>query len=426
MILADLISGVRAMFLELPAHTRTAWKWDLATGFFTGLYQGCIWTFVARIARANLHASGTQMGWIAAAPALGYLFATFWARQMEGRAKLPFVYWTWGFSRGLFLLTPLLGPRDTALYVFLVCFAPMVFSISTPAYTAVMQEIYPDHRRGSLMSWVRVLLNSVMFVAALLMGHLLDAGLDYRIAFCVGGIFGVLSAWTVSRIPVPPTLAPGSDRIPVHTFVLDTLDILRRNPGFRWFSASVFVYGFGNLMAWTLYPIYQVDRFHVTNTDVARLQNTTVILTILGSLFWGPFIDRRGPLMAALLSVSIVCTMPICYIFAWDLSLLYVAAAIAGIAMSGIDIAYLNTLLLFAEPGRAAQYQALHSSFFGIRGTLAPMVAIPLMHQLGPRGAFFVSFLLMVAGTGLQLISMRDYRRKVVMERCNRFHTEKD
>jgi MFS family permease len=407
------------MFLELPANTRKAWKWDLATGLFTGLYQGCIWTFVARIARANLHASGVQMGWIAAAPALGYLLSTFWARQMEGRAKLPFVYWTWGVSRGLFLLTPLLGPKDTSLYVFLVCFAPFVFSISTPAYTAVMKEIYPDYRRGSLMSWVRVLLNGVMFIAALLMGHLLDAGLDYRIAFFVGGIFGVLSAWTFSRIPMPPTPDASTERVPILPFVLDTLDILRRNPGFRWFSASVFVYGFGNLMAMTLYPIYQVDRFHVTNTDVARLQNVTVILTIVGSLFWGPFVDRRGPLLAALLTVSLVCTMPICYILAWNLTLLYVAAAIAGIAMSGIDIAYLNTLLLFAEPGRAAQYQALHSSFFGVRGTLAPMVAIPLMHQLGPRGAFFVAFLLMVAGTGLQLISMRDYRRQVAMAQRN-------
>src|SRR5262249_22965025 len=106
-----VLSNIRATWLEtlagLPEHTRIAWRWDLLTGAFAGMYQGCIWTFVLRIARADMHATGSQMGWITASPALGYIFATLWARQMEGKSKLPFVYWTWLAARGMFLLTPL-------------------------------------------------------------------------------------------------------------------------------------------------------------------------------------------------------------------------------------------------------------------------------------------------------------------------------
>src|SRR2546421_8959242 len=131
---SDITSGIRNRLAVLPEQTRTAWKWDLATGFFAGLYQGCVWTFVLRVARADLHASGAQMAWISAAPAVGYLFATIWARQMDGRNKLPFVYWTWFFARGLFVFTSLLHtPRQV---VTLVTFTPILFSISTPAYTA--------------------------------------------------------------------------------------------------------------------------------------------------------------------------------------------------------------------------------------------------------------------------------------------------
>ena len=91
--------------------------------------------------------------------------------------------------------------------------------------------------------------------------------------------------------------------------------------------------------------------------------------------------------------------------------------AASGLAISGVDLAYLNTTLMFAEPGKAAQYQALHSSFFGVRGVIAPLCAIPLMHGIGPQASFLISLAIMVGGVGLQLISMRDFRRQAAEQR---------
>ncbi|MGC8667229.1 MAG: MFS transporter [Chthonomonadales bacterium] len=406
---AEIWAGMRARVRALPKDTRRAWQWDMATGILAGLYQGAIWTFVMRVARADLHVSSAQMAWIAAAPAAGYLFATVWARQMEGRAKLPFVYWTWLAARGLFLLTPLVRTREQ--YVALVCITPLLFSVSTPAYTAIMKEIYADRHRGRLMSAVRVAMNTVTLVTALAVGRWMDRGLDFRWAFCAGGVFGALSAFTFSRIPVPNP-APARDT-PVGTaaFVQETLGILVRNPGYRWFTASVFISGFGNLMATTLYPIYQVDRFHVSNTDVANLQNVTSVCTILGFFYWGGLLDRRGPLFTVAASVAINLTVPLLYALAGSLGWLYWGAAATGLCMSGIDIGYLNTILLFSEPGKAAQYQALHSSFFGIRGTIAPSCAIALRQAVGYHGAFLFSFAMMCAGLLVQVVSMRGVRQ---------------
>jgi hypothetical protein len=94
-----------------------------------------------------------------------------------------------------------------------------------------------------------------------------------------------------------------------------------------------------------------------------------------------------------------------------------------GLCMAGIDLAYLNTTLLFAEPGKAAQYQALHSSFFGIRGSIAPQFAIPLMRGIGFRYAFIASFAIISTGLWLQMISMRDYRRQANQERLDQMST---
>jgi len=387
----------------------------MATGACAGVYLGCVWTFAGRIARAELGATAAQMGWLAAAPALGYVFSTVWARQMEGRSKLPFVYWTWLAARGLFILSPLVRTREQ--YVLLVCFTPILFSVSSPAYTSIMKDIYPDELRGRLMSVVRIVANVVALTTALVAGRMLDAGVGWRTVFMVGGAFGALSALTFSRIRVPAEASGLQEGITTVAFLRDTFDILRRNAVYRWFTASVFVYGFGNIVASTLYPIYQVDRFHITNTEVANLQNVAAAATIIGFFFWGSFMDRRGPLVTVLIAIVAVCSMPITYALAPRVEYLRIAAAMGGLAMSGIELGYLNTTLLFAEPGRAAQYQALHSSFFGIRGSIAPHVAVPLMHAAGPRATFVVAEAIMLCGVALQLVSMRDARRRLVRPR---------
>ncbi|NUQ69475.1 MAG: MFS transporter [Chthonomonadales bacterium] len=413
----SIVSRLRCSILLrvglLPEATRTAWAWELVSGACAGVYTGSVWTFAGRIARADMHATGVQMGWFAAAPAVGYVFATVWARQMEGRSKLPFVYWTWLIARGLFILTPAIRTRDQ--YILLVCITPIIFSISSPAYTAVMKDIYPDAYRGRLMSAVRIVLNVVTFGSALIVGRLLDAGVDWRTVFCGGGVFGALSAWAFSRIR-PVAMDEPVEAISTRAFVLDTFAILKRNPAYRWFTASVFVYGFGNLIAATLYPVYQVDRFHITNTEVANLQNVGAVSTIVGFFFWGSFMDRRGPLATVFLSILIICAMPIVYASAPSVEYLRWAAAAGGIALSGIELGYLNTTLFFSEPGRAAQYQALHSSLFGIRGSIAPHVAIPLMERFGAQRTFWIAEVIMLVGLLLQVASMNGYRRRASMD----------
>lgn len=418
-MLSSFLDNIRERLSSLPPNTRIAWTWDIVTGLLAGIYQGSIWTFVQRIARADLHATGAQMAWIVAAPAVGYLFATLWARQMEGRAKMPFVFWTWLFARGLFMGAIFLPLTTPLPFVALVCCTPILFSVSTPAYTSIMKDIYPDRHRGRLMSVTRIGMNSCMFLSALVLGRLLDRGVDFRLVFVFGGACGAFSAWTFSRIPLPLPAAPVASAIrqSLPAFLKDTFGILRRNPGYRWFSASVFVSGFGNLTATTLYPIYQVDTFHITNTQVANLQNITALATIFGFFFWGTFLDRRGPLTSVLLAIGINLLVPLCYAVSQNISLLYLGAVAGGLAMAGVDLAYLNTTLLFAEPGKAAQYQALHSSFFGIRGTIAPHFAIPLMHAIGARSTFWISLAIMVAGVGLQMVSMRDYREQIKEEK---------
>ncbi|MCL5283971.1 MAG: MFS transporter [Armatimonadetes bacterium] len=403
----------------LPISVRKAWFWDASSGITAGIYQGLIWTFVMRIARANLHVSSFQIGLMTSAGAFGYLFSAVWARMMEGRSKLPFVYVTWLVARGIFIFSPLIISRN--IYVVLTCTTPIVFSISAPAYTAVIQDIYPEQWRGRLMSATRVLAQTATLLTALIVGRLLDRGLNFHNAFTVGGAFGAASAICFSRISMVKVHRSDEPLPGFKAFLLDTLNILRRNVGFRWFTASIFIYGFGNLIAQTLYPIYQVDRFNITNTVVANMQNITAILMIFSYIAWGHYIDRKGPLAAVVLAVTLVAIQPIVYIFANDVRWLYLASAAGGIAFSGIDVGYINSIILFSDEGRASQYQSVHSSAFGIRGTVAPMVAVPLMLTIGYLHTFWVCFAMILTGGALQLILLRDYRKLHRQMRAQRY-----
>ena len=389
------------------------WKWDGLAAICAGIYQGCIWTFALQIARGQLHATTNQMGWAVSAPAIGYLFAILWARQMEGRSKLPFITLTWLLARGAFCLTPLLvrGAFAREGFLALIILTPILFSVSNPAYTAVIKEIYPDDLRGRLMSYVRIGMMGAMLITQRVAGELLEHhGLDYRYLFAFGGAFGAMTAYAFSRLKLIPTLAAPSP--PVTKFLRETFGILKHNPGYRWFTVSVFVSGFGNLIATTLYPIYQVDRFHITPSQIATMQNLSGIVTMVSLFFWGSFTDRFGSLTAVLAAVSLNCLAPIVYAFAPQLQWLYLAAIIVGVSQSGVDIAYLNTTLMFAKKGKAAQYQALHSTFFGLRGTVAPLAAVQILPLLG--GSFPRAFLfccgIITLGVLCQGLSMRSYR----------------
>ena len=162
----------------VPDSVWVNWRWDLMAGLCSGIYQGSVWTFALQLARGKLHATGFQMGLATAAPAIGYLFATLWARQMEGRSKLPFVTLTWTVSRGLFLLTPTPvvmadradGPADylpaATLFVHLtgdneqtiIGYRPGLWTLSG------LLRLGAQHEPNGRVSYVRLLLDALQSV----------------------------------------------------------------------------------------------------------------------------------------------------------------------------------------------------------------------------------------------------------------------
>ena len=410
----EKLNGARLVGRVLSPHVIPAYQWDALAGLLGGIYMGAIFPFVMRIARADLQASRLEISLLTAAPFIGSLLAPLWARQMVGRAKMPFCVYSWTFARalffGMFLVT------QAWQFVLLIGLAQIIASISGPAYTALMKDIYPDEERGRAMGLVRVGSYSALLIVSLIAGHLLDSGVSFKYLFPAAAVIGILGAWSFSRVPVreTPTMALKQERLSALAFWVQTVGLLKHNRGFRWFAASVMTYGFGKLVAFTLYPLYQVDRLNITNVQVATLTNVASVSSIIAFVYWGYFMDRHGSLWTALVNILIQCLMPVVYFFSTAWWHLLPAAVAQGVAGAGIELAYLNVILTLSEEGKEAQYQALHSMLLGVRGTVAPFVAVPILHWLGFHVSFLVCLSLMLVGAYMQAVSLRAYRQRGV------------
>jgi len=396
-------------FDAVPKAARDAFRRERTASFIVGIYTGAIFPFIGIVARDRLRAGEFLLGLMAAAPFIGNLFSVLWAKAMEGRPKMPFAVWPWVVGRGAFILMPFaVTPRSFALTVFVSQF---LVTIPGPAYAAILKAIYPDDSRGRIMSYCRVAMMVVQILSTVVAGWLLRSPGAYRYIFPIGGLSGVISAIIFSRIEVQD---PDQDSTPPKTldFLLGTFRILIDDRGFRWFALSVFTYGFANLVLSPVYPIFQVDRLHITTFQAGILTNLASILYVLSYLFWGRYVDARSPLKGTLICVFLAGIIPLNYFFSTNVWMLIPSFIVAGIINPGIELSYFNSVLSFAPEGRVSHYQALFASLLGLRGSVAPFIGSVLVRTFNDanwdiRYIFIVTLVVMWAGGFMQLVGVR-------------------
>lgn len=383
----------------MPRESRQAVRWDAYTAVLVGVYTGSVFPFLGRIARGDLHASSFELSVLTAAPFVGHILSPLWARQMEGRSKMPFVVWSATMARGLILLMAL--ATRSLPFVLIASACMFIGTIASPAYTSIMKEVYPDRVRGRIMGSIRMVLQAATLVATLILGRVLDV-VSYRVIFPAAALIGLLGAYTFSRIETKPV-----EEEPERFTLWQTLSILKEDRNYRWFGLSVFTYGLGNLMAQPVYTIFQVDTLHITNTMVANLANFQSAVAIVAYVYWGRYLDRKGPLNGVAVCVFLAGIIPVIYLFTTDVRTLYLVSFVGGVTWAGIDLAYINSILSFADDRRIAEYQSIHSLLLGIRGLVGPFLGTALMGVSGMRAVFVASFVLIMAGFFMQTLGVR-------------------
>ncbi len=404
---------------EVPGKTRGAWSRDAWAGFFCGIYIGGIMPFVLVVARKQLHMSEALIGLMVAAPFIGNLFALFWANAMEGRSKMPFVVWPCIIGRAIFFL--MLFVHTPIWYAAIVTSSQFLVTITSPAYASIMKDIYPDKLRGRMMGYVRVLIALANVVTAMIAGRMLS-GDGYRFVFPIAAAFGILSTVFFRTINVSkPTVEEIQGKKKTHEFLADAIKILGQDRLFLWFALSVFTYGCGNLLLQPIIPIFQVDKLNFGPKDVSVLTLVFNVFWMFSYLYWGRRVDTSNPLKIIIINILINMMIPLNYIIAGSLGhptivALFPSAAALGISAAGIELAYFNAVLRFADPRRISTYMALFSCLLGIRGTLAPFAGAWAMKTFASNHwnigyLFGITMVLMLLGMMMQIVGMRNERQ---------------
>jgi MFS family permease len=401
---------------------------DRLSSILAGLYMGAIFPFAGVIAREQLHAGAFILALMTAAPFIGNLGALFWAQAMEGRPKVPFAKWSQLAARATFLLA--LFATTPFRFALIISAAQILGTIATPAYAAIIKEIYPDDQRGRIMSYTRAALFSACVFTTFLAGPLLKQ-VSYRYVFPAVCLFGMAAAMIFGRIPVPSAMGAAAERPPRRSvaetfretlsFLSSTMGILHTDHGYRWFALSVFTYGFGNLMIAPVIPIIQVDRLHISTNHIALLANLSQITAALAYFYWGRYVDRHSPLKAVVVNILLNALIPLFYLVAGSKWMLIPAFVLGGVTQAGIDLSYFNSILSFASEESASRYQALHSFLLGIRGVIAPVMGGFMIeglrnYGLDLRWLFVLALSLILAGCWMQVMGIRRRSRELAAE----------
>jgi len=411
---------------SVPCGARVAYRKHAWAALLGGIYSGAIFPFYLVIARSELKASPLLISCMTAAPFVGNLFALFWANAMEGRPKMPFAAGSWVVARALLIL--MVVAFTPFRFAIIVCVSQFLATVASPAYAAIMKDIYPDAHRGRIMAYISFVGQFTQITTALVVGVVLSSRQghhlwflhtspqNYRWVFPIGAAVGVVSALIFWLVPTSgPSREERTSKRPTHEFLLSAFSILSEDRNFRWFALSVFTFGFGNLLLLPVVPIFQVDRLHIRPMQVAALSTTTSAVWMVSYLYWGRYVDTRSPLRATAISVFLTLLNPLIYtaaVYVPNVWMLAPAAVIGGVSSAGIDLGYFNSVLRFADERRVSHYQALFSCLLGVRGSVAPFIGGALQQAVQREGwdftfIFLFAAAIMSAGAMMQVLGVR-------------------
>lgn len=371
--------------LGFAANLDPTVRYNLFTEFWGAVAFGVFWATALQFVPVVLRRMGAESDLLALYTAqtyLGSILTSLSIVLMRGRRTKTFAVWCWMAARALFLLFAFI----TEVYWVMVVTAIFWFleAFPSPAYTRIIQAIYPEGVRGKALSLVRLGMTGAILLTTPFAGWMLDHW-GHRVIFPLAALMGLLSTWQFNRLAVEEgTLPPRQTRS-----LASLVEIVRRNRSFAIHLLSFTFFGVGALIGIAYYPIVQVDRLGLSYTALGLLGAAHSTAWLLGFVYWGRAVDRYGGIWVMRVNLAIAIIIPFCYIWATNGWMLLPAFIAQGIIAAGIDLGLINTCITLAEPDKVVEYAAVQATVVGIRGIVSPFIGVLLVNWGVDMGIVF-------------------------------------
>ncbi len=394
---------------------------DLRYGISKGLVLAGSAGVAGVIIKKTFQASDFEVALVHSAVSLGLLFSIFLAVKAERPDKMNYVYYPDLLARVLFILAAGVTAIYTASLVFtlILCAAYALNALNTPVITSIYKTHYPDASRGHIMGVVRTYFNLAFIIASLVFGWMLELdGHNYVYVYPIIGLVGIWGLSHFRKIVIDPGQTHSGDN-QAHP-LKQSVQILKSDKPFAYFMLYWAVFGFAVLMVDPVKTIYLTDPKYGINAGyneaILAIMVIPQAVMLLTFPFWGKQIDKYGVIKIRFL-INILPTVNIVmFYFANDLTLIYIASVLQGLAMSGAQLSWQLCVLEFAPKNRVGMYMGIHTMLTGVRGIIAPFIGAWLISAAGIGNTFLVGFFMMVVSTVMMLRFAWTNERRATVE----------
>ena len=331
---------------------------------------------------------------VSSAPAWANLVSLVYARRAQGRPKVQFLrplLLAMAVCVGALALLPVGGTGLVAFLVFYTA-ARLLWAGVDTVRSVIWSVNYPRRLRARVTG--RIMINGSIALAGggLLLGWLLEHdNLWYRAAILAAAACGVAGSIAFRRLRVRQEqrlLAHELERVRegARFDLAGVRELLLRDARYRRYMVAQSTFGAGHLMLTPLLVVSLDEVLHVP--EVAQVAVTTALPIIVMPLVlrpWAVFLDRHHIIAyrathariavvgSLLLAASVLVQVP------W---LMWPGALLMGISLAAGSLGWSLGHNDFAPRGEETRYMALHVTLTGLRGLLAPPLAILAYHGL--------------------------------------------
>lgn len=425
--LLDLLAGWLWSFHPRSLHPmqRANYMRELVSWAFLPIMLGAIegGTMSVLVKKAWADVPGVSPGmldfavaFVSAAPNFANLTSFIWARVSAGRDKVAFISRIQLATCACVALVAAMPVNDWGLVgtCALVLAARATWTGVITVRAAIWRQNYPKANRASIAGKMATVQSLMLALAGWVVGASMDLSpVSFHVVFPVLAAVGVYgnSIFRGVRLRGGRRLAEreradtGTMRVsanPARTAAM-TGEALRTNwrvlvedGAYRTFMTWMFVFGMGNLMIGAPQAIFLEDRLGASYLQAILATTVIPLLAIpLAIPVWARLLDRVHIVrFRAIHGWSFVAAAGMMWLAASteQLWLFYVAGACMGVGFAGGSIAWNIGHQDFSTPEQDALYMSVHVTLNGIRGVIAPFLAVGLYKWLDARGASSLTF----------------------------------
>jgi MFS family permease len=379
-----------------PAQARGL-RWFWWGAFFAGANETIVLEYLPLFALA-FGASNGEIGLLAAAVGLAATLAFTPGAWLSSRWRYrkPFILATgWGAAQLLFIplaVVPLLCdvPAAVRFIIALAAIRAFVFSLASPAWTALAADLVPAGIRGRYFS-TRNFVYGAGGLAGLLLVALLLVSLGSKegwlLVWLLVLVAGLSYHWAFNHIP-EREFAPAGERprpcpCPRTTLLSDA--------NFQAYGGTVLVWSISLYMAAPFFNVHLVKNLGASPLWVGSLLVVMSVFGLLGQLLFGKMVDIRGARWVMAVCGLLIPFLPWAWYFVNAPYQVIAINAMAGVAWAGYTLASFNFLLAISPPGQQRYYAAAYQTLVYLSTFLGPLLGGAIAAAYGIKTLFLLS-----------------------------------